>query len=111
MMELEIPLRDSLTLRWLKGGNCLNHAKVLMDLGDGPYRVAMGDVQPADHAPLAHCWLETDNVVVDLTQPTKFFDREEYYQTMSPQNVRSFTAKEASKRMLQSGAVEFWDVP
>ena len=106
-----IPHFGTLKRRRLKAGNCLGHCKVLTDVGD-PYRLAMGDLQIGGPCLYRHCWLETDEFVVDLNHPDRFFERESYYRRMQPVDVHLYTLREALTRGEQAGWVwDFWDLP
>ncbi len=79
--------------RRLKAGHCINHCRVLsnipadvglqafMNLPDTDrFRLCQGPmvVTHADR-PYLHCWIESGEVVIDLTQKQRFFDKRAYY--------------------------------
>lgn len=101
-----IPEHAALSNWKLDGGRCLDHYQVLMSLSDSTdYVLCMGPAQNN----MLHCWLENDWRAVDLTQPTKFFDRGEYYAAfgIAAGEIKRYSRLDALFRA--ASAVEFWD--
>lgn len=74
-----IPHRSVLARRRVRPGNCLNHFRILADLPrPNGYLLCQGPVlHPVGR--FLHCWLEYEEIVVDLTRRYKFFPRDFYY--------------------------------
>ena len=108
---MNIPQYESLNrCRLIAIGNCLDHGKVLISLDDSPYQLAMGEFNfEGAPDPYRHCWLETESLVADLTQPEKFFERGDYYRRFSVSNVYRYPQSEAAQRMGEVGYLDFWD--
>lgn len=112
---------NHLKTRHIGHGNCLNHCKVILDLGEIanqekvslPFVVAQGDVFNDEGRPILHCWLETTGVdsaiVVDLIRPEKRFPKEDYYTRarVDRQSVRTFDLLTTAGNMLKHG-LTFW---
>jgi hypothetical protein len=116
-MNEEIPLKrqlDEMEITPDHDNCCLDHIKRLWKLTDDnpdcPYVVCMG-YRCGDWL---HCWLETMNLVVDLTCPRgeRYFSQDAYYSRfeIQPLEVKRYTSQQSFKMFQRFGELRFWEL-